>query len=114
MTGCTPSPLFFPSCSHKRDQKWVSRRWEWRGVGEPQNAEGPVLRAEDTDAHFYVSRVSVYTGAEMTRHQHPRKYSQGTPRFSPNGRVADDSQNGLISDVWDQLRICLFKSNFKY
>lgn len=33
---------------------------------------------------------------------------------SPFRRAADNSQNGLISDVWDQLRICLFKSNFKY
>lgn len=43
------------------------------------------------------------------------------PKAQPSGvlilskcNIVDNSQNGLISDVWDQLRIRLFKSNFKY
>lgn len=45
---------------------------------------------------------------------HPPQHSRGAPGFSPNAGGEDNSQKGLRTDVWDQLRICLFKSNFKY
>lgn len=43
-----------------------------------------------------------------------RSGNDALPAHHSNGGGEDNSQNGLITDVWDQLRICLFKSNFKY